>query len=255
MKVIALCTQKGGVGKTSSSWCLGSCLRRQGKKVLMIDLDPQRNLSRLMKADTDTEGTSLALLLHVADAVDIIQHTEQGDIIASGKNLQVADLALKDQPKKERLLKESLETVKKEYDFVVIDCPPSLGIATVNALTASNYVVIPVEASGFSLDGLDDIGDTIHQVQMHTNNDLKIAGILLTRYEPTTNLAKAVIDIARELAKGLQTKVFSVPIRNSVRVREAQMLRTDLFEYAGQSNPAKDYEAFTNELLQGMKGE
>ena len=126
-----------------------------------------------------------------------------------------------------------------------------MGLATVNALATADRVVIPVEASGFSLDGLDDMADTIAQVKKYCNGKLKIEGILLTRFEPNTNLSKAVIDIAQELAGQLKTKVFSVPIRNSVKVREAQMLRTDLFAHAGNSNPAKDYEAFTDEILRG----
>lgn len=249
MKIV-IATQKGGVGKSTTAWALGSCLRRKGKKVLLVDLDPQRNLSRLMNADTGTDRTSLALFLHTAEARDCIQQTEQGDIIPAGKNLQVTDIALKDTKGKEYLLRNALATVKG-YDFIVMDCPPSLGLATVNALTTADCVVIPVEASGFSLDGLDDMVDTVSQVKKYCNPKLKIAGILLTRFEGNTNLSKAVVELAEELAERLHTKVFSVPIRNSVRVREAQMLRKDLFEHAGQSNPAKDYEAFTDELLRG----
>ena len=248
--VIALCTQKGGVGKTSSVWTLGACLRRKGKKVLLVDLDPQRNLSKLLKADTNTDGTSLALFLQSAEAKDIIQHTDQGDIIASGKNLQVIDIALKDKKRKEFLLNDSLKTLKG-YDFIILDCPPSLGLATVNALATADRVVIPVEASGFSLDGLDDMADTIAQVKRYCNGKLKIEGILLTRFDGNTNLSKAIVELAEELAERLHTKVFSVPIRNSVKLREAQMLRTDLFAHAGNSNPAKDYEAFTDEILRG----
>lgn len=248
--VVSFSVQKGGAGKTSSSWSIASSLRRQGKKVLLVDLDPQRNLSKLMKANTETDRTSLALFLHTAKAGDCIQHTDQGDIIPAGKNLQVTDLALKDKKRKEFMLKDSLSAVKG-YDFIILDCPPSLGMITVNALTTSNSVIIPVEASGFSLDGLEDITDTVEQVKRYCNPKLKIAGILLTRFEPNTNLSKAVIDIAQELAGQLKTKVFSVPIRNSVKLREAQMLRKDLFEYAGQSNPARDYETVAMEFLKG----
>ena len=252
--VIALATQKGGTGKTTSTACLASCLRRKGERVLLIDLDQQRNLSRMLRANTNTTGTSLALFLQAADAGEIIQHTEQGDIIAAGKNLQAADLALKDTTGKEYLLQEALAGLKKDYDFIVIDCPPALGVVTVNALTAADVVIIPAEAAGFSMDGLDDITETIKQVKRYCNRKLKIGGILLTRYEATSNLSKAMLDIAGSLAEQIGTKLYKTPIRNGVKVREAQFMKQDLFAYAGKSNPAADYEAFTDELLQDLKG-
>lgn len=248
--IISIAVQKGGAGKTTTAWAMASSLRRQGRKVLLVDLDPQRNLSKLMKANTNTDGTSLALFLHTAKAGDIIQHTDQGDIIPAGKNLQVADLALKDKNRKEFLLRDSLSGVKG-YDFIVLDCPPSLGMVTVNALTASDAVIIPVEASGFSLDGLDDIADTVEQVKRYCNPKLKISGILLTRFEPNTNLSKAVVELAEDIAGRLKTRVFPVQIRNSVKLREAQMLRTDLFLHAGNSNPARDYASLTEDFLKG----
>ena len=255
MKVIAVATQKGGTGKTTTAAAVASCIRRKGQRVLLVDLDQQRNLSRLLKANTTTEGTSLAILLHAAKAGDIIQHTEQGDIIAAGKNLQAADIALKDTTGKEYLLRDGLAGLRKDYDFIILDCPPALGTITVNALTASDMVIIPAEAAGFSMDGMDDIADTIKQVKKYCNRKLQIGGILLTRYEANSNLSKAMIDIAGGLAEQLHTKLYKTCIRNSVKVREAQLLKQDLFDYAGKSNPATDYEAFTEELLKDIKGE
>ena len=252
--ILAIATQKGGTAKTTSAVLLASCLRRKGLRVLLIDLDQQRNLSRLLRADTAVPGTSLALLLHAAAAGDIIQHTEQGDIIAAGKNLQAADIALKDTAGKEYLLREGLAEIKNDYDFIIIDCPPALGVVTVNALTAADIVIIPVEAAGFSMDGLDDVMDTIKQVKQYCNERLQIGGVLLTRYDVNSNLSKAMIEIAGEVAGQLGTKLYKTPIRNSVKVREAQFLRKDLFDYAGTCNPAADYEALTEELLQDIKG-
>lgn len=254
MKVITIAVQKGGTGKTTTAAAIASCIRRKGLRVLLIDLDQQRNLSRLLKADTETAGTSLALFLHAATAREIIQHTEQGDIIAAGKNLQAADLALKDTTGKEYLLRDALAGLKKDYDYIILDCPPALGVVTVNALTAANIAVIPAEAAGFSMDGMDDITDTIKQVKKYCNPRLKIGGILLTRYEANSNLSKAMIDIAGTMAEQLGTKLYKTAIRNSVKVREAQLLKQDLFSYAGKSNPAADYETFTDELLQDIKG-
>ncbi len=254
MKVIAIATQKGGTGKTTTASAIASCIRRRGYRVLLVDLDQQRNLSRLLKADTTTAGTTLALFLNAADPGEIIQHTEQGDIIAAGKNLQATDIALKDTTGKEYLLRDKLAKLKKEYDFVILDCPPALGVITVNALTSADLVIIPSEAAGFSMDGLDDIADTIRQVKKYCNRKSKTGGILLTRYEANSNLSKAMIDIAGSMAEQLNTKLYKTYIRNSVKVREAQILKTDLFTYAGKSNPALDYEAFTDELLEDIKG-
>ncbi len=255
MWTITIATQKGGTGKTTTAAALASCIRRRGRRVLLIDLDQQRNLSRMLKADTSAIGkTSLALLLQAAEAKEVIQHTEQGDIIAAGKNLQTADIVFKETTGKEYLLQESLAELKKDYDFVIIDCPPALGVVTVNALTAADVVVIPAEAAGFSMDGMDDISDTIRQVRRYCNKRLKIGGILLTRYDSNSNLSKAMVDIAGTLAKQIGTKLYKTVIRNSVRVREAQFLKQDLFDYAGKSNPATDYEAFADELLQDLQG-
>lgn len=253
--VIAVATQKGGTGKTSTAAGVASCIRRKGLRVLLIDLDQQRNLSRLLKADTTAAGTTLSILLHAAKARDIIQHTEQGDIIAAGKNLQAADIALKEVTGKEYLLRDGLAGLKKDYDFIILDCPPALGTVTVNALTAADIVIIPAEAAGFSMDGMDDIAETIRQVKKYCNHKLQIGGLLLTRYEANSNLSKAMIDIAGGMAQQLNTKLYKTCIRNSVKVREAQLLKQDLFSYAPKSNPAADYEAFTEELLKDIKGE
>ena len=254
MKVIAVSTQKGGTAKTTTAAAIASCIRRKGKRVLLIDLDQQRNLSHLLKANTGKAESSLNLFLQTAAARDIIQHTEQGDIIAAGKNLQAADIALQETSGKEFLLQESIAGLKKDFDYVILDCPPALGIITVNALTAADIAVIPAEAAGFSIDGMDAIYATIQQVKRYCNHKLRIGGILLTRYEANSNLSKAMKDIAGNIAKQHGTKLYQTVIRNSVKVREAQFLKQDLFSYAGTSNPAMDYEAFTDELLNDIKG-
>ena len=172
MKVIAVSTQKGGTAKTTTAAAIASCIRRKGKRVLLIDLDQQRNLSHLLKANTGKAESSLNLFLQTAAARDIIQHTEQGDIIAAGKNLQAADIALQKTSGKEFLLQESIAGLKKDFDFVILDCPPALGIITINALTAADIAVIPAEAAGFSIDGMDAIYATIQQVKRYCNHKL-----------------------------------------------------------------------------------
>ena len=251
---IAFSTSKGGTSKTTTATATASCLRRKGKRVLLIDLDQQRNLSLLFGAKTEPTASSLSLFLHAGLARDIVQHTEQGDIISASKNLQTADIAFKDKTGREYLLRNALAGLKKDYDFIILDCPPALGVITVNALTASDIVVIPAEASGFSMDGTDDIYKVIERVKGSCNSKLKVGGILLTRYDANSNFSKAMIEIAGEKARQIKTKLYKTCIRNSVKVREAQFLKQDLFSYAGKSNPAIDYENFTDELLQDLKG-
>lgn len=246
MKTISVINQKGGVGKSTTAEMLISALSLKGFKVLAIDLDAQGNLSYSLAADL-TSPTILEVLTEEISAKDAIKKA-RADVISSNKALAGADAFIADTGKEYRL-KEALEKISKNYDFCIIDTPPALGILTINALTASDGVIIPAQADIYSLQGIENLEETIKAVKKYCNPNLKIEGILLTRYNPRTILSREVSEMAEKLAKKLETKLFKAKIRDAVAVKEAQISQESLFEYAPKSNVTKDYESFINEFL------
>lgn len=247
MEIIAIVNRKGGVGKTATVQALGAGLKQKGKRVLFIDLDSQANLSYGMGADPEAP-TSLNVLTGEATAKEAIQQTMQGDIIPASALLATAD-ALISETGKEYRLKEALSTVKKGYGYILIDTPASLGILTINALTASNSALIPVQADAYSLQGIAQINDTVNTVKKYCNKDLKIKGIIINRYNGRSTLSKDYRDSLETIAKELKTRLYSPPIRECIAVKEAQALKTDIFSYAPKSNAALDYAEFIKEFL------
>lgn len=246
MKTVSVINQKGGVGKSTTAEMLVSALSLKGFKVLAIDLDAQGNLSYSLTADSNSP-TILEVLTEEISAKDAIKHA-RADIISSNKALAGADAFIADTGKEYRL-KEALEKISKNYDFCIIDTPPALGILTVNALTASDSVIIPAQADIYSLQGIENLEETIKAVKKYCNPNLKIEGILLTRYNPRTILSREVSEMAEKLAKKLETKLFKAKIRDAVAVKEAQISQKSLFKYAPKSNVTKDYEEFIDEFL------
>jgi len=246
--IISVINQKGGVGKTTTVSALCNGLKARGYKVLAVDLDAQGNLTYSFGASSE-RSTVLGVLTGEVSAKDAIQHTEQGDIISSSKSLIGADAFLTDTGK-EYTLKEGLEAIKKDYDFIILDTPPTLGILTVNALTASDTVVIPAQADIFSLQGIEQLSNTIRPVKKYTNKDLTINGILLVRYNPRSVLSKEVSELADQLAQRIDTTLYKATIREAIAVKECAISQRGLFEYAPKSNVATDYNAFIDELLQ-----
>ena len=247
MEIIAIVNRKGGVGKTATVQALGAGLRQKGNKVLFIDLDSQANLSYGMGADPEAP-TSLDVLTGEATAKEAIQQTTQGDIIPASALLATADAIISETGKEYRL-KEALSTVKKAYDYILIDTPASLGILTINALTASQSALIPVQADAYSLQGIAQIKDTVDTVKKYCNKDLKIKGIIINRYNGRSTLSKDYRDSLETIAKELKTKLYNPPIRECIAVKEAQALKTDIFTYAPKSNAAIDYAEFVKEFL------
>lgn len=246
MKTIAIANRKGGVGKSTTAAAITSYLTLNGYRVLAVDLDAQRNLTSTMNARAEAK-TVLGVLTGETTAAEAIRHTEQGDIIPASKALSGADLAIVDTGK-EYKLKEALEAVKADYDYIVMDCPPALGILTVNALTAADSVIIPAQADVYSLEGIADLEETIEPVRKYCNPSLTIAGILLTRYNGRSILSREVTTLAEQLAQRLGTKVFKTTIREGVAVKEAQISQQSLFTYAPTANVTEDYRAFIKEL-------
>ncbi len=250
MKILTITNQKGGTGKTTTAAAVAACLRKRGKNVLLVDLDPQCNLTYACGAEPDG-ATVLEVLRGDVPALAAIRKTAAGDLIPASRGLSGADTFIKDTGKEYRLA-EALEPIRGRYSFVIIDTPPALGILTINALTASDAVLIPAQADIFSLQGVEQLAETIRPVVKYCNPKLRIEGILLTRYSPRTILSRDVTELAEQLAQKLGTKVFGAKIREAVAVRESQISRTPLPEYAPDANVTKDYEELTAELVKGL---
>ncbi|MCY8279065.1 sporulation initiation inhibitor protein Soj, partial [Bacillus inaquosorum] len=219
-KIIAITNQKGGVGKTTTSVNLGACLAYIGKRVLLVDIDPQGNAtSGLGIEKADVEQCVYDILVDDADVIDIIKATtvENLDVIPATIQLAGAEIELVPTISREVRLKRALEAVKQNYDYIIIDCPPSLGLLTINALTASDSVVIPVQCEYYALEGLSQLLNTVRLVQKHLNTDLMIEGVLLTMLDARTNLGIQVIE---EVKKYFRDKVYKTVIPRNVRLSE-----------------------------------
>ena len=247
MRIIAVANQKGGTAKTTTAHALISGATYKGKKALAIDFDPQGNLTFIMGADASKPG-SYELMKQEANALDVIQHTPQGDIIPASLNLAGADTEFSSKPGRDFFLKVALEPLEGLYDLVVIDTPPTLGTLIINALTAANEIIIPMNADILSMQGLYQLKLTINQICTFCNQGLKIGGILLTRYSGRTVLARDIRETIIEKGKELQIPVYSTVIRDGVAVKEAQTVHENLFTYAPKSNPAQDYLKFFDEI-------
>lgn len=250
MEVIALLNQKGGVGKSTTASALGAGLTRAGYRVLYFDLDAQGNLTSTMGASS-TGTTALEVLTRRARAQDAIQNTPQGAIIAAGAGL-AAEGILRATGKEYRL-KEAIEPIKKRYDYILIDCPPSLGILTINALTAATSCIVPAQADAYSLQAIGQLAQTLDAIRQHTNPALSLKGILITRYSGRAILRREVSEMLQDAAAQLHTRVFDTRIRECIAIGEAQIVKRDIFSYAPRSNAAADYTAFTQEVIEGSK--
>lgn len=252
MKTVTAVNQKGGVGKSSTAEALASGLMRRGFKVLAIDLDAQGNLTYTGGKGTDGAGV-YEVLTNQATAGDAIKRGGLWDMLSASKRLATADANISETGKEYRL-KEALREVDGLYDYAVIDTPPALGILTVNALTAADYAVIPAQADIYSIQGIDDLSVTLEAVKKYTNANLTVSGILLTRYNPRSVLSRSITKVTEEqIAARLGTKVFTTKIREAVAVKEAQLKRAHLYEYAPKSTASQDYEAFVDEFLRGVE--
>ena len=249
MEVVAIVNRKGGVGKTATAQALGAGLIRKGCSVLYIDLDSQTNLTYGLGADA-AGLSSMDVLTGEATAQEAIQHTPQGDVIAGAEALAGADAAI-DGTGKEYRLKEALDGL--QYDYCIVDTPAQLGTLTVNALTAADSVVIPVQAEVYSLQGIGQLSKAIEAVKKYCNHDLYIRGILITRYNGRAIISRDMQSNLEEAAQQLKTRLYSTPIRECVSIKEAQAQQQDIYSYAPRSNAAKDYAAFIEEFTERKK--
>jgi len=251
--IIAVINQKGGVGKSTTVLSLGKALAVKGFKILFIDLDAQHNLSYTMKVNNiSSDITSLELLTGKVKAVNAIQHTKQGDIIGSSSSLALADSVIIETGKEYRL-KKALTEIYANYDYILIDTPPALGILTVNALTACTGVIIPAQADIYSLQGISQLYSTISAVKEYCNPALQVMGILLTRYNSRTIISRDVAEMIENTAKQFQTKLYKTKIRECTAIKESQIKQSDIFNYAQNSNAAIDYISLANEIIKEKK--
>lgn len=246
-KIITIANHKGGVGKTTTTASVGSILASKGYKVLLLDLDPQANLTvSLLKQEP--EDSIYFALTGKEDALPIVSLTENLSIVPSSLQLATAEMELTAAISRERILAGLLSPIKESYDFILIDCPPSLGLLNLNAFTASTEIIIPLVAEVLPFKGLTMINRFTQQVKSRLNPDVYIFGILLTRWE-STNLSKQIEEGLRD---ELDDKVFETKIRKNVTIAEAPLESKNILEYAPKSNGASDYLAFTDELLKKL---
>ena len=251
-KVITVINQKGGVGKTTTAHAIGAWLQRtKEKKVLFIDLDQQGNLTYATGA-SNSNYNSLKLLINGSLDAKKIQHTSSGfSVIPSDPALANIDMILTETGKEYRL-KEALKGLK-DYDYVVIDNPPSMNVIMINALTASDFAIIPAQADIFSLQGITQLGKSLDAVKSYTNKELNVLGIVLTRHNGRTILSRDILEVIEDTAKQLKTKVYSQTIREAVAVKEAQATRKDIFSYDAKSNASQDYDALMQTIWTEIK--
>jgi len=250
-KIIAIANQKGGVGKTTTSVNLGAGLAQVGKKVLLVDIDAQGNATTGVGIEkSELDQCIYNVLVEDADVQGVIQKTatENLDVLPATIQLAGAEIELVPTISREVRLQRAVQPVRDEYDYIIIDCPPSLGLLTINALTAADSVIIPVQCEYYALEGLSQLLNTVRLVQKHLNKNLAIQGVLLTMLDARTNLGIQVID---EVKKYFRDKVYRSIIPRNVRLSEAPSHGKPIMQYDAKSRGAEVYIDLAEEVIAG----
>lgn len=247
-KIIAVANQKGGVGKTTTAITLSSLLAKKGKRVILVDADPQGNATSGLGVEKEVENTTYDILVNETTMEETIQDSSIKNlkVCPANMNLAGAEVELVSMMSREQRLKSKLDEIKDKFDYILIDCPPSLGLITLNSFTASNSVLIPVQCEYFALEGLGQLLNTIERVKKYLNKEIQIEGALLTMYDARTNLSNQVV---KEVKKYFNDKVYKTVIPRNVRLSEAPSYGMPITEYDARSKGAKSYVKFAREFL------
>lgn len=248
-RIIAVANQKGGVGKTTTTINLSACLAEQGQKVLVIDVDPQGNTTSGLGIDkNNTENTVYELMLGEASIDDCIYKSvmDDLDVIPSNVNLAGAEIDLIDIDDREYILKKIVNSLKEKYDFILLDCPPSLSMLTVNAMTAANTVLVPIQCEYYALEGLSQLIRTINLVKQKLNPELEIEGVVFTMYDARTNLSLQVVE---NVKANLKQTVYKTIIPRNIRLAEAPSHGLPINLYDSKSVGAESYRLLAEEVI------
>lgn len=246
--IITIAAQKGGVSKTTTAAAIAQALSFKKKKVLLVDVDAQGSATLIYGASEAGSGGSYALITGKKKAKDLIQTTDAGAIIPASNFIDQLDIELNNKPGRDSFLKNALDPIKEEYDYIIIDTAPGLGTALVQALTAADKVIIPLLADPQALQGLHQVHETIEQVQKYCNPALEIACVVITQYQARATLTRQYEELIADQCKDMKMRFAATKIRKGIAIQEAQALRKNLYAYAPASNPALDYMALLQEL-------
>lgn len=250
-RIIAIANQKGGVGKTTTSINLSACLAELGKKVLVIDLDPQGNTTSGFGIDKEEmDNTVYELMLgecSIRESMTQVENIEYLSLIPSNVNLAGAEIELLGINEKEYILKNAVDYIRDDYDFIIIDCPPSLNMLTVNAMTTADSILVPIQCEYYALEGISQLIHTIDLVQERLNPNLKIDGVVFTMYDARTNLSSDVVDTVKE---NLNATVYQTIIPRNVRLAEAPSHGLPINLYDAKSSGAESYRNLAKEIIE-----
>ena len=248
-RIIAIANQKGGVGKTTTAINLSACLAEKGQKVLAIDMDPQGNMSSGLGLDKDSiDKTIYDMIIGENDIEEVIDRgtIENLDMLPSNVDLSAVEIELIDVDNKEFVVKDAIQKVKDNYDFIIIDCPPSLSLLTINAMTTADSVLVPIQCEYYALEGLSQLIHTVELVKERLNSNLEIEGVVFTMYDARTNLSLQVVENVKD---NLQQNIYKTIIPRNIRLAEAPSYGTPINQYDPKSAGAESYMKLAEEVI------